>query len=1768
MGVWRYSRLIAFFVLFVQGGIAHAADRPLYAEPTGTIERTLPSGITSQLDLRALLTNPNIAEDLEWLPTNPPSWIAISGDTMTLTPVAPGASFRLTVRRKPKPGEEVDTGDTRTLKIVSANPPVWANTDLGKWPEDKLVSIDLTTLASQPDGEKLTFSIEDPRNNASWLKITGNKLEGTPVRGNVGTFDLILVATGATGLKAKKKGFGEVLKVADAPKFLVNPIILPDALEDLSYVQTINTTANVAKFEPEPITFSIVSGKPAWLNFDGNGGLSGIPARKDAGAVTLNVKLTQIVDGVSLTATTVVKFNVKTVNKAPIWSMDPIILPAAPVKKPVTADISGFARDIDGDALTFKKISGPVWGDFSAAGVFSGTPKNADVGQNEFVVEVSDGKLTAQARVQIKITNTPPTWNSNPVVLKNAKEDADYAEDLRTYVKDADGDLLGFEMLSGPNWITVNSDGTVKGIPRRADIGLHKLRVKVSDNVNSAVETEVQVTVIQINKAPEWTQNPIQLKDAPERLAYSETIAAFAKDIDGDALTFEKVSGPAWVTIGANGSVSGTPQRPDVGTATVVVKVKDKEPLSANVTVLINVLKVNRPPTWTKDPIVLPDATEDSPFSYSVASFAQDLDLDTLVFKMVSGPAWLKMLANGTLSGTPLLADVGNYTAVFEVTDGEGSATVNASGKVLKANRGPRWTINPIVLPDARADESYQQDISKFATDPDNDPLTFRKLTGPGWASVSTNGLFSGLPKSTDVGAASFTVEVSDGKLTAVVTVTLKVLKALLPPKWVQEPVLLPDALEGQMFGFSLLPLVTDPENDPLTFRLIRGPGWLTLSAAGQLTGIPQKTDVGSYTAVFEVSDGKFQVSVGAMGRVLPKNDPPTVDSNLLVFVIKERSNQTVDLLDPKYGIKDAEGDKLTFKLIDTRDWVALTAEGKLTMTPKHKDLGDYVLKFTVADSKNPAVNGTITIQVQPDPKPPTWKQDPIRFTAKAGKLFSATLADKVTDVDNFPLTFTKKVGPPWMAVNSDGTLTGTPAETDLGDNTFMVTAKNATLGSDVTVIVTVTTSNAPPVWAKDPIVLPDATVGLAYSQSLATYVTDADGDPIKFEKLSGNDWTFLTSAGLFIGVPENQDIGVNTFRVRARDSKNAFADVTVLIQVKTKNQPPAWNQNPINLGDAFTNTPFTFNLVPYVTNPDGDALTFKKISGPTWLQVSAGGQISGTPKDMDLGAYTAVFEVSDGRATAQVDAFGQVKTNNKPPSWSQNPINLGDALVDAVFSFDLAPFVINPDNDPLSFKKISGPAWLLVQANGKLSGTPKLADLGNYTAKFEVSDGITSVAVDGFGTVIKGASKKPKWLEDPIRFTAKENVLFTNTVAGKVTNPMPGTTLSFSKVSGPSWLNVVANGGLTGTPKTLDIGPNTFIVSAANPDGSSDVTVIIDVTKGETEGNDSIRIDEPVPGARADNLWVVDNSPTCSGNAKCLIYDLQKYIGVYFAALEKAGIHHLGMYFSSDACNYTKPIRDSYGRMLISWEDNDNADSFNERLSRSKGESRFNSPLTQMIRFFRDTPSMSGISPFYEKDVPLDTLVVTAHPDQYKTFATSGSISAGWAPVDFSDYYKKKAAAVPKPMRISAIAPKCPSGAFPSSYSDSDYCSYAGGENPYQTVVRETNGTYYTYTDRMSVQNALLDYADKVIFGAMVRAKKRIPLSGTPSDPKQIKVKLAGNLLPGNTGASTDKWTYDAATNEVIMYWDRIDLSTLKPGDRIEITYPKNASFKITLLN
>jgi hypothetical protein len=105
------------------------------------------------------------------------------------------------------------------------------------------------------------------------------------------------------------------------------------------------------------------------------------------------------------------------------------------------------------------------------------------------------------------------------------------------------------------------------------------------------------------NQAPVFSQPIVTKPDATRSLSYlGQTLSGSATDADANPLTYSKLNGPAWLSIAANGTLSGVPGAADIGTNSFIVRVAD--PSGASSDAELQIVVINPPPNgpvayWT-----------------------------------------------------------------------------------------------------------------------------------------------------------------------------------------------------------------------------------------------------------------------------------------------------------------------------------------------------------------------------------------------------------------------------------------------------------------------------------------------------------------------------------------------------------------------------------------------------------------------------------------------------------------------------------------------------------------------------------------------------------------------------------------------------------------------------------------------------------------------------------------------------------------------------------------------------------------------------------------------------------------------------------------------------------------------------------------------------------------------------------------------------------------------------------------------------------------
>jgi hypothetical protein len=96
-------------------------------------------------------------------------------------------------------------------------------------------------------------------------------------------------------------------------------------------------------------------------------------------------------------------------NRPPVFLTNPFTEPSVNAGQAYSATIATNATDPNGDVITFAKLGGPAWLSIAGNGVLSGTPTDADAGNDSFTVRASDPSgLFNTATMNIAVIPAPP----------------------------------------------------------------------------------------------------------------------------------------------------------------------------------------------------------------------------------------------------------------------------------------------------------------------------------------------------------------------------------------------------------------------------------------------------------------------------------------------------------------------------------------------------------------------------------------------------------------------------------------------------------------------------------------------------------------------------------------------------------------------------------------------------------------------------------------------------------------------------------------------------------------------------------------------------------------------------------------------------------------------------------------------------------------------------------------------------------------------------------------------------------------------------------------------------------------------------------------------------------------------------------------------------------------------------------------------------------------------------------------------------------------
>ena len=893
---------------------------------------------------------------------------------------------------------------------------------------DEDTRLDALVSASDVDGDALTFRLVDrPKHGAATLDAATGALVYLPVRDFAGD-DSCSVDVSDGRLKATAVVSLHVNPVNDAPTIV--PLALTTR-EDTPVKGTI-----VAHDVDSTPTFK-VSAPPGHGEAQvdsASGAVTYRPSPDFNGADAFTVEVS---DG-ALTASALVSVTVAKVNDAPV------LAPAAfSLDEDTRLDGVLSARDVDGDALTFRLAGKPAHGAATiepATGTIGYLPAKDFFGEDSVPVEVSDGQLKATGAVTITVRPV----NDAPVALPLALSTIEDTPVRGTIVATDVDSPLSYRLVARPQhgdaWVEPSGVVTYKPAPNLN--GADAFTVEVTDGELST-KAEVTVTVAPVNDAPVVQSVTFSLdEDTPfEALVPSS-------DVDGDPLT-ARLSGKAAHGVATidpgTGKLGYLPAKDYHGDDSVPVEVTDGR-LKASATVTITVRPVNDAPVAS--PLAL-STNEDQSVSGTIV--ASDVDHDALSYHLGTPPAHGDAIIDaktGVVRYTPAPNTNGPDAFAVDVSDGQLGGSVPVSVAVAAVDDPPE--VHPATL---ETPEDTVAEGKLPATEVDGERLVFRLVSAPrlGTATLldAATGAWRFVPGANLNGEDELRFDASDGKTKIAGVVKLKVAPVNDAPtvERLELKTLEDHAVEGQLEG-------KDVDGDALTYSIASAPATgraVMLDAArGRVRFEPARDFHGEASFTVAATDGKLRSAPALVViSVEAVNDAPVASDARL-------TSDEDELVHGTLGGADIDGDPLVFRIISRpmhgKVTISDPASGDFDYSPAPNYSGPDCFGFRVTDPSMAASTGKVWFTIKPVNDPPVAMTETISVPFRGmltGRLKgydreSKTLEFRVvgkpahgqfrlldarTGEFSYSTDGTSSTGSSVFFVVSDGELTSEPAE-------------------------------------------------------------------------------------------------------------------------------------------------------------------------------------------------------------------------------------------------------------------------------------------------------------------------------------------------------------------------------------------------------------------------------------------------------------------------------------------------------------------------------------------------------------------------------------------------------------------------------------------------------------------------------------------------------------------------------------------------------------------
>uniref|UniRef100_UPI000AA0D082 tandem-95 repeat protein n=2 Tax=Vibrio parahaemolyticus TaxID=670 RepID=UPI000AA0D082 len=1068
------------------------------------------------------------------------------------------------------------------------------------------------------------------------------------------------------------------------------------------------------------------------------------------------------------------------------------------------------------------------------------TPNDNYVGKDTFTYIVTSGGVSESTTVEVNVTPV----NDAPVAkddIATTQEDTAVTIDVLPNDTDVDGDKLSIESVSVPKEQgTVEVvDGKLVFTPAENFNGDAEITYTVTDGALTDQAT-VKVTVNAVNDTPVVESNIADQTLAEDFTPYTIDLNTAFSDVDNvdGELTFS-VSGNSNIQVAiVNGIATITPTADWNGSETLTFTATDPSGES-----------VSQPVNFTVAPvadIVADKATvvEDTPTIIKVlGNDTFEGDGKVVSLDANNGPAngTVSVNPDGSVTYTPNDNYVGKDTFTYVVTSGGVSESTAVEVNVTPVNDAP---VAKDDIATTQEDTAVTIDVLSNDTDVDGDKLSIQSATVPeaqGKVEI-VDGKLVFTPAENFNGHAEITYTVTDGELTdeAKVSVTVNPVNDAPTIKVDAVESINEDAVSTDTVVATLTVRDTDTPEDQLTVSLENNSNGyfvlvgneVKLTQAGVDAVNNDELNLKDLTISASVSDGVNPTANDSDSLIVNRvNDAPTVENAIADQELSEDfATYTIDLND---AFKDSDS-ALNFSVFGNSNVLVSIENGIATISPTADWNGSEILTFTATDPSGESVSQTVDFTVAPvvDIKADSTnvvEDTPTIINVLGNDTFEG--ADKVVslDAENSPKNGT-------VIVNSDGTVTYTPDDNYVGEDTFTYIVTSGGVSESTTVSVDVTPVNDAPV-AKDDIATTQEDT--AVTIDVLSNDTDVDGDKLSIQSATvpeAQGKVEIVDGKLVFTPAENFNGDAEITYIVTDGQLTDEAKVTVT--VNPVNDAPTIKVDAVEslTEDAVNTDTVVATLTVRDTDTPEDQLTVSLENNSNGYFVLVGNEVKLTQAGVDavnndelnLKDLTISASVSDGVNPTASDSDSLIvnRVNDAP--------TVENAIADQVLSEDFASYTIDlndafKDSDSALNFSVSGNSNVLVSIeNGIATISP--------TADWNGSETLTFTATDPSGeSVSQTVNFTVVSVADIVadKATVVEDTPTIIKVLGNDTFEGDGKVVSLDANNGPAngTVSVNPDGSVTYTPNDNYHGADSFTYIVTSGGVSESTTVEVNVT-------------------------------------------------------------------------------------------------------------------------------------------------------------------------------------------------------------------------------------------------------------------------------------------------------------------------------------------------